>query len=133
VTNEAEVYFVLYGDDFDPDEVTRLIGIEPTSTRRKGSPTPKHTSWKISSGKIENDVIDVYDMSSALVSRLLPYVERIAKVKQRFRLEAFLEVVLWITTDESKSMPAIGFEPRVISFLNTVGATIDIDTYRNVP
>jgi hypothetical protein len=133
VTNEGEVYFALFGHDFDPDEVTRLIGIEPTSTHRRGSPTPKHTSWKFSSGKIENDIVDVYEMSSSLVSRLLPYVEKIVDVKRRFQLEAVLEVVLWITTDESKSTPAIGFEPQVIAFLYTVGASIDIDTYRNMP
>jgi len=28
-------------------------------------------------------------------------------------------------------MPAIGFEHAVIDFLNAVGGTIDIDTYRN--
>jgi len=41
-----------------------------------------------------------------------------------------LEVVLRITLDETKSTPAIGFDSRVISFLNRVGASIDIDTYR---
>jgi hypothetical protein len=40
-------------------------------------------------------------------------------------------VVLWIDQDETKSMPAIGFEHAVIDFLNAVGGTIDIDTYRN--
>ena len=133
MTNEAEGYFALHGTGFDPDEVTRLVGLEPTSIRREALPIPKHSSWNVSSGKIENDIIDVYDMSSALVSRLSPHTEKIASVKQQLGLEAVLQVVLWITTDESKSTPAIGFESEVISFLNAVGASIDIDTYRNVP
>jgi Domain of unknown function (DUF4279) len=66
-------------------------------------------------------------------SRLSPHSEKIASVRKQLGLEAVLQVVLWITTDESKSTPAIGFNPEVISFLNTVGASIDVDTYRNVP
>lgn len=131
MTNEGEVYFALYADDFDPDVVTQLVGIQPTSARRKGVPTPKRTSWKLSAGKVEGDFIDVYELSSALVSKLLPYSERIEQVKQKFGLHAVLQVVLWITTDDSKPTPAIGFEPEVIAFLNSVGASIDVDTYRN--
>jgi len=133
VTNEAEVCFALYGDEFDPDQVTNLIGVKPTTTKRKGSPIPKFTSWALSTGKIENDVIDVYDMSSALVSQLSPHIAKIIEAKHRFGLEATLQVVLRITTDETKSTPTIGFERDVISFLNTVGASIDVDTYRNAP
>jgi len=132
MTNEGEVYFALYGDDFDPEVVTGLIGIQPTSARRKGTPIPKHTSWKVSLGKVEGDVIDVYDLSSALVAKLRPHQEQIARVKRELSLDAVLQVVLWVTTDDTKPTPAIGFEPEAIAFLSAVGASIDIDTYRNV-
>lgn len=134
MTNEAEVYFALYGADFDPEEATRRIGLEPTSIKRKGEPkTRRHSFWQISSGRIEGDIIDIYEMSSALVTLLAPCTEKIAKTRRELGLEAVLEVVLWITTDESKSTPAIGFDSEVISFLHAVGATIDVDTYRNAP
>jgi uncharacterized protein DUF4279 len=129
--NEAEVYFALCGGDFDPDVVTHIVGVPPTLTRRKGTPASKYTEWKISSGKVVGDVVDVYELSSALVSKLLPYQDRIAKAKEELGLDAVLQVVLWITTDESKPTPAIGFESEVITFLNAVGASIDSDTYRN--
>lgn len=131
MTNEAEVYFALYGNEFDPDAVTRLIGIAPTTTKLKKDPIPKHTWWKYSLGKVENDVIDIYDMSATLVAKLRPHEEKIALAKNTLGLNAVLSVVLWITSDETKSTPAIGFDENVISFLNSVGATIDIDTYRN--
>lgn len=132
MTNEAEVYFALYGSEFDPDEATRRIGIEPTSIKRKGEPkTRKHSFWQISSGRIEDDIIDIYEMSSALVAQLAPFAEKIASTRQALGLEAVLEVVLRISTDESKSTPAIGFDHEVMSFLQKVGATIDVDTYRN--
>jgi hypothetical protein len=133
MTNEGEVYFALKGESFDPDEITRLVGIEPTSIVRRGNPRPTYSSWKLSSGKIENDLIDIYEMSSAIISRLQPSIEKIITAKQQFKLTAILQVVLRITADNSISTPAIGFDAKVISFLSAVGASIDIDTYRNEP
>lgn len=133
MTNEGEVYFALYGNNFAPDEVTRLIGLEATSIIHEAIPRYKQTVWRFSSGKFEGDFLDVYELSKDLVARLLPYTEQIAAVRRQLDLKAVLQVVLWITIDDSKPTPATGFEPGFISFLNQVGASIDIDTYRNVP
>jgi len=128
--NEGEVYFALFGDEFEPDEVTKIIGIEPTNTRRKGNPIPRCTSWEYSTGMIEDEVVDVFEMSSSLIATLAPHAEKIIKAKEMYGLRAVLEVILTVTSDDSKSTPAIGFESDVITFLHKVGATIDIDTYR---
>ena len=130
MTNEGEVYFRLWGEDFDPDDVTTLLGIEPTKTELKGDPIPRHTSWKLSGGKLESDVIDVYEMASALARKLAPVAENIIEAMKQHELQAVFQVVLWVTSDDSKPTPAIGFEPNVISFLSTIGASIDVDTYR---
>lgn len=132
-TNACEVYFALFGTDFDPDEVTEIVGLQPTETKRRADPIPKHSSWTVSEGKVEGDVIDVYDLSNSLISKIAPYKAEIIRAKQSFGLDAVLEVVLWISTDESISTPAIGFESEVISFLSDIGASIDVDTYRNTP
>jgi len=126
--NDAEVYFRLVGDNFDPTEV--VLGIQPTRIQRKGTPIPKLSSWVYSTGKIINESIDVYEMSSGLVSQLEPYTDAIIAAMKTHSLEAVFQVVLTITLDESKSTPAVGFDQRTISFLDRVGASIDIDTYR---
>ena len=128
MANEGEVYFGLFGDDFDPESLS--IGIAPTRVRRKAHPTPKRSSWVYSTGRVRDDAIDVYEMASSLVATLEPHADRIVDAKRAYGLEAVLEVVLTITLDQTKSTPAIGFDSRVISFLNKVGASIDIDTYR---
>jgi hypothetical protein len=139
MSNRGEVYFALYGDEFDPNEITHLVGVQPSSTQRRGSPGPsppgaprpsKWTSWKLSTGKIERDIIDVREMSSAVVSQLRDCAAKIASVKERLGLEAVLEVVLYFSTDESVPTPIIGFDHDVIAFLNVVGATIDVDSYK---
>jgi|SRR5439155_4715634 len=111
-------------------ELPRVDGPVLRGTKRKAYPTPKHSWWVYSTGKLQDDVIDVYDMASSLVATLEPHADRIVEAKRAYGLEAVLEVVLRITLDETKSTPAIGFDSRVISFLNRVGASIDIDTYR---
>jgi hypothetical protein len=130
--NKGEVYFALYGDAFDPHEVTSLLGIEPTSVAYKGVPrTRKHSMWRLSAGVVENDLVDVYKMSSALVAKLAPHVDEINRAREKFGLESALSVVLTITTDDAKSTPAIGFDRSVVAFLAKVDAWVDVDTYRD--
>lgn len=128
--NEGEVYFCLFGDEFDPELISKEIGIEPTRIKYKGVPIPKQSSWIYSTGKIKHEIIDVYQMASSVVAVLAPYAENIRLVKERYTLDAVLEVVLTVTPDDSISTPAIGFDLDVIEFLYKVGGTIDVDTYR---
>ena len=129
--NVGEVLFILSGDNLDPNQITQFLGIEPTSTSQIRTPSLKKNSWKLSSGEMEADIIDIYDMSSVVTARLHQYADKITEIKSRLSLQAVLQVVLWISTDDKIPTPAIGFESEVIAFLNKVGASIDIDTYRN--
>lgn len=128
VPNEGRVYFGLFGDDFDPESLA--IGVAPTKTARKAIPIPKQSSWMYSSERVRGEVIDVYKMSASLVADLEPHIQNIREAMQRHSLEAVLEVVLTISPDDSVSTPILGFDQRVIEFLNDVGATIDVDLYR---
>ena len=129
--NECEVYFGLFGVDFDPSVDTAAIKIDWATAKFRGDPIPKRSSWRCSTGKQNKKLIDVYDMSSALVKRLAPHAQQIFDVKVRFDLEAVLQVVLTVSSDDEIPMPAIGFDQNVLEFLSKVGATIDIDTYRS--
>ena len=129
--NEGEVYFALRaGHDVDPAVITNRLGISPTRVMRKADPTPKLSSWELSSGRVVDEVVDVYEMSSQLVSRLTPLAEPIQRLMSELNLSAVLQVVLRITMDDAKSTPAIGFDPETIRFLCSVSASIDVDTYR---
>ena len=127
MSNEGEVYFGLFGD-FEPASLS--LGVTATRMKRKGDPTPKWSSWAYSGGKVEGDVVDVYELASKVVKALEPHADKIIEAKNEFGLRAVLQVVLTISPNDELSTPAIGFEADVISFLNKVGATIDVDTYR---
>jgi hypothetical protein len=134
-TNEGRVYFALDGDGFDPTELTRFLGIEPTLVIRKGSKIPnnipKFNSWKFSTENIVNEHIDVFDMASDIVNILKPVKHLILQAKERFNVTPRFEVVLWFSMNEVHSTPAIGFDADTVKFLGDVGAFIDIDTYKH--
>ena len=134
-TNEGRVYFALDGDDFNPDDITHLLDIEPTSVIKKWSKIPNRfpakSSWQLSTDNVVNDFIDVFAMADSIIEILKPEKPRIMEVIERFSLIPRLEVVLWFSIDEEHSTPAIGFEPNTIKFLGDIGAFIDVDTYKH--
>ncbi len=134
-TNECYVYFAFDGDDFNPDDITSDIGIEPTSVLRKGSKIPnirpRINSWKLSTETIINEIIDVEEMSLEVVRKLQHKIELIEKIKEKYSASTRFQIVIWITTDEKQSTPAIGFNVEIMKFLVETDTFIDIDTYRN--
>jgi len=134
-TNECEVYFALNGDDFDPNEITKLLQIEPTRIRKNQELIPgrhkKINSWILSTGKVVHEYIDTYEMSSKIIEILAPKIDLIIKAIEMFKATPHMEVVIWFATNENISTPAIGFEKSTIEFLGEIGGFIDIDTYQH--
>ena len=134
-TNEGRVYFAFDGDDFDPNEVTRFLGIEPTLVKCKGESVSgrimKDSSWQFSTNNIVNEYINIFDMTQSIIDKLKPKKDLINQAKSRFNISPRLEVVLWFSMNDNCSTPAIGFEVDTIKFLGEIGAFIDIDTYKH--
>lgn len=134
-TNEGRVYFALDGDDFDPDEITEFLGLEPTNIRRKGSrirgKLPKYNSWELSTEEVIDEHIDVFEMSTQIIDVLNPKIDLIIEAINRYKLEPRFQVVLIFSTNEEHSTPAIGFEVETTKFLGAIGAFVDIDTYKH--
>lgn len=131
--NEAYVYFGLRGA-FDPDELTVRLGIAPTSSCSQGvrhpeRGLPKTSQWEVSTERIIAERIDVYELADQIVSRLEANALQIKDAIAALDLYAVLEVVLYFSTDDDVSTPAIGFSNRVLAFLAKVNASIDIDSY----
>ena len=79
--------------------------------------------------KKPDPVVDVYQLATQVAEKLAPHAEKISAAITRWDLFATLQVVLEISSDDSISTPAIGFDPSVANFLAQVGAGIDIDSY----
>ena len=83
----------------------------------------------MSTERITAECIDVYELAEKVVDQLESKAIEVRNAVQELELHAVLQVVIHFSTDDNISTPAIGFSSRVLEFLATVGATIDIDTY----
>ena len=129
-SNEGRVHFTLSGYHFNPDDVTRLLGIEPTtvdaSGARSGLDKPAISSWELSTATISDDV-DVYDLTNELIKQIEPVKEKILEVIKSHNLSPRIGVVLVLSVDKNEAAPDVGFGARTIRFLADIGAFINVD------
>ena len=129
------IYLTLAGD-FDPDEVASKLSLRPWQSYKKSSRSVERClprTSRLSYGRVEvtNEVPDVYELSEKMVDILDPYRDEFRVVSERKDVEVCCSVCLWMMRDLSISTPPIGFSTRVTSFIAYVGASIDVDTYRD--
>ena len=129
-SNKARAYFALSGYHFNPDDITRLLGIQPTSVTAAGANSgldkPVISSWELSTDTITDDV-DVYDLTGNLIKQVEPAKEKILQVIKSHNLSPRFGVVLVLSIDKSESTPDVGFGARTIRFLADIGAFINVD------
>lgn len=129
-SNKARVYFALSGYHFDPDAITRLIGIEPTSVDASGARSPLDkpviSSWELSTETMTDD-IDIFKTADTLVKKIEPAKEKILQVIKSHNLSPRIGVVVSLSSDNSNLISDFGFGARTIRFLADIGAFINVD------
>ena len=134
-SNKGRAYFALAGYHFNPDDITRLLGIEPTSVNAAGAKSgldkPVISSWEFSTDTFttENgtEEVDVYKLTDIILKQLEPIKEEILQVCKSHNLSPRIGVVLTLSVDKDETCPDVGFGARMIKFLAELGAFIDID------
>lgn len=129
-SNKARAHFTLSGYHFDPDDITRLLGIEPTSVDASGARSaldkPVISSWELSTETMA-DNIDVYKMTEILIKKIEPVKEKILQVIKSHNLSPRIGVVLVLSIDKNESVPDVGFGARTIRFLADIGAFANVE------
>ena len=132
-SNKGRAYFALSGYHFNPDDITRLLGIEPTSVNAAGAHSsldqPVISSWELSTETVNSDEgdVDVYKLTDSILKQLEPIKEKIVEVCKSHNLSPRMGVVLTLSVDKDESSPDVGFGARMIRFLADIGAFINID------
>ncbi len=131
-SNEARVYFLLAGYNFDPEVLSSQLGLKPTSLNRAGvhagMDSPVVSSWEMSMDTLAGDDVDIFKMTNELVKLLEPVKDEIIQVIENYNLVPKVGVVLTLSVDEDDPAPEFGFGSRAVRFLAELGAMIDIDT-----
>jgi Domain of unknown function (DUF4279) len=113
---------------FEPDDVTRHIGLQPTKTWRRGDMRTRVRAWGWDGWAIEldpEDSVDLPQMTERLLAILEPFVTAINTARERWGLSSHLSLIA-LTTDTS---PAIHFVPHVLSSLVHIGVELDVDVW----
>lgn len=129
-SNKSRAYFALLGYHFNPDDITRLLGIEPTSVDAAGAYSgldkPVISAWELSTETIVG-AVDVFALTDIMAKQLEPVKEKIVAVCKSHNLSPRLGVVLTLSVDKTESRPEVGFGARTIRFLADTGAFIDVE------
>ena len=129
-SNKGRAYFALSGYHFNPDDITRLLGVEPTSVNAAGANSgldkPVISSWELSTDNITDDV-DVYALTDIIIKQLAPIKDKILQVIKSHNLSPRMGVVLVLSVDKDASVPDVGFGARTIRFLAEIGAFINVE------
>ena len=129
-SNTARAYFMLAGYHFNPDDITRLLDIQPTTIDASGATSgldkPVLSSWELSTETVTDDV-DVYKLTDTLIKQLEPHKKKIVEVAKSHNLSPRIGVVLVLSVDKDESVPEVGFGGRTIRFLADIGAFINVD------
>ena len=132
-SNKGRAYFSLAGYHFNPDDITRLLGIEPTSTDAAGArgslDKPVLSLWELSTETVSSDQaeVDVYKLTDSLLKQLEPIKEKIIEACKSQNLSPRMGVVLTLSVDRDETSPEVGFGARTTRFLADIGAFINVE------
>ena len=129
-SNKGRAFFALSGYHFNPDTITHLLGIEPTSVDTggigSGLDKPKISSWEISTDEV-SDNVDVYKLTDIITKQLEPIKEKILKVAESHNLSPRIGVVLTLSVDKGEVCPDVGFGARTTRLMAELGAFMNVE------
>lgn len=127
----VRLFFRFYGESFDPDEITRRLGIEPTykfgpgdSVTEDGRGRRRHSGWMIEVGGQETIEID------ALLQELRKSVEVSAEAVRQLCDDLGVEAVVLCGVgqhEDAITTPALSFPTDFLEWVAEMGASLDVD------
>ena len=122
--------FCIYGDYFDVDKVTNIVGFPPTQTAYKGDQlkyrVSEETFWEYNFAPIETLFIE--DNLQVFTDKVTPCLEELASFIKASSLTSKLLFCVEMSPEES--CPAIIFDNKILELLHRLNAWIDIDMYK---
>ena len=122
--------FCIYGDYFDVDKVTDIIGLSPTETAYKGDQlkyrVSEETFREYNFAPIETLLIE--DNLQVFAAQIIPCLPALSSFIKAFALTSKLLFCVEMSPEES--CPAIVFDNKILDILHRLNAWIDIDMYK---
>lgn len=124
----------------DPGEISRILGMEPDESHRKGAPilVPPNAQYVVKKNRVYATSIwrlnaelkqysyDVEDYVKNILHRVRRVDGKMARLDRR-RFNVTMDIVLDLLVDASS--PAMGLSTETMAALTHLGASFDVDTY----
>lgn len=134
----VKIEFIICGDDFQPDEITKILKIEPTEAYYKkefikpdditGEPVKfKECCWTIQS-EYENTIFVDGELRK-LYNVIKNSKNELLEIAEKFSVSYKFCIVIEIEGKEENSNPCIGIDKDIVKFAADIGAYFDFDTY----
>jgi len=127
--NSCYTYFRITGN-FDPDDITNILGLPPLKQWRIGDPRNNGSIYDFASweyGRCDDYDIYVENQMMQSINELIPKIQKLKEIKQKYNVNYTLEVVPSIYVGETN--PCLAPNRDVIEFCYLTGTAIDIDLY----
>ena len=120
--------FSVYGECFDLEALTRIIGFPPTMQAYKGDAL-KHriseeTFWEYKFASMET--LYISDCLAVFEQTVHPFLEELSAFIKTHQLTALFQFCVNIYNEE---VPALSFDTSAIDLLHQLNGWIDIDQY----
>ena len=124
---QISLKFGIYDLESSPDEITELLGIEPSETFIKGCGYGKHERIAKENAWLIETIAEGDQIEDEKLAKLLHYViPAIKKLRQAMPSHS-TQLGIVINTDEAN--PGLHINKENMHLLNSVSATLDIDIY----
>ncbi|WP_041234004.1 DUF4279 domain-containing protein [Cylindrospermum stagnale] len=126
--SEISAAFTITGFDYNPDEITSILGILPTKTWKigdvigKGLLRRKKNGWVLKS-QLEQSA-DLESHIKDVLARLQPSWEKLIEICSQYYTE--ISCVIYCYDPQS---PVIHFNKQIIKSVFEINAEIDVDYY----
>jgi len=120
------IYFDFYGE-FDPAEITKRLGIEPTGQFRAGEPRPSGLGHRRRNGWIlkvdPESTFEIDELLKQIQAAVTATPEQIRQVSSELDVEA----VVTCEVQATSAMPSLWFSHELVRWAASIGAAIDVD------
>ena len=115
---------------FDPDEITKMLGIRPFETRTMGTPRKNgHGTYPFSiwsACRQEEPVMDAQEQCLSIVRELTPHIPTLNRIRELYNVSFTIQIAPHIYHEEA---PILWFDHEIIEFCHRTKTEISVDLY----
>lgn len=114
---------------FNPDELTKILGIQPFRSWEKWDRRPSGSQYLFSSWSAEKSEVDRLDAEAQCkdtIKNLRHKISELKKIRELYDVNFYIMIVPHIFGEEK---PLLSFNKEIIEFCYLTGTTIEVDMY----